>query len=200
MILSWNLAALTKHLFPNKKHTLSQVFSVLKWQPKVRIELLIRISRAKTVSKRDWFLMWKIGFQYFILCRCPLFQHWHLIYVLSSCSRSTISSFDLTEVNKVSVWNTVMPVTSTCQDPALLLVPREEWAKLPVTLPPGSLQSKGESWCMLDSSMYSAKKENTEKRTWRVGVEILEKMISASLRKWLFNKESENVNIMERKS
>lgn len=150
--------------------------------------------------------MWKIGFQYFILCRCPLFQQWHLIYVfdeetefLSSCLKSVISSLDLTKVNKVSAWNTVMPVTSTCQDPALRLVLMvEEWGKLTATLPPGSLQSKGEIWYMLDSSIFSAKKENIEKKIRRVGIEILEKMVSASLTKWLFNKESENVNIMER--
>lgn len=128
------------------------MFSVLKWHLKVRIELLIRIPRAKTVSK-EWFLMWKTGFDYFILCRCSLFQCWHFIYIfdeeiefLSSCSRSIFSSFDLTEVNKVSVWNTVISVTSTCQDPGLLLVLTiEEWAKQTVTLPSGSLQSKGES-------------------------------------------------------
>lgn len=64
-----------------------------------------------------------------MLCRCPLSQQRHLIYVfdeevefLPSCLKSVISSFDLTEVNKVSAWNTVMPVTSTCQDPALRLV------------------------------------------------------------------------------
>ena len=78
--------------------------------------------------------------------------------------------------------------------------PSADGRKLTAALPPGSLQSKGEIWYMLDSSMYPAKKENTEKRIRRVGIEILEKMLSASLTKWLFNKESENVNIMERQS
>lgn len=41
------------------------------------------------------------------------------ILFLSSCS---ISIFSFTEVNKVSMWNLGISVTSTCQDPGLLIV------------------------------------------------------------------------------